>query len=125
MIEKKILVVDDDGYQRRIIQRLLTKLGYSVATVNSAEEALALVQKEEFSVIITDLIMLNMDGLELCERLKEAHTDSVIFSLSGFQNLYSEKRLRRAGFDGHLEKPLDIDALEQMLEASFSRSTGG
>ena len=100
MVEKKVLVVDDDGYQRRIIKRLLTKLGYSVTTMNSAEEALILVQKEAFPVIITDLIMLNMDGVELCERIRETNSDSLIFSLSGYQNLYSEKRLKRAGFDG-------------------------
>ena len=122
MTEKKILVIDDDGYQRRIIKKLLTKLGYSVTTMKSAESALALVQKETFPVIITDLIMLNMDGVELCERIRETNSDSLIFSLSGFQNLYSEKRLIRAGFNGHLEKPLNIDALENMLETSFSRS---
>ena len=122
MNEKKVLVVDDDGYQRRIIQRFLTKLGYSVTTIESAEKALSLVQKENFPVIITDLIMLNMDGVELCERIREANIDSLIFSLSGFQNLYSEKRLKRAGFDGHFAKPLNIDELENMLEASFSRS---
>ena len=119
MNEKKVMVVDDDGYQRRIIKKYLTRLGYSVTTMKSAEEALTRIKKEAFPVIITDLIMLNMDGVELCERIREINSDSLVYSLSGYQNLYSKQRLKNAGFNGHLEKPLNIEKLEDILARSF------
>ena len=68
-MKKKILVVDDEDFQRDLLKKLLTKSGYNVSEAESPEVALALLKKEDFPVIITDLIMLDMDGVEFCQRV--------------------------------------------------------
>ena len=72
-MKKKILVVDDEDFQRDLLNKLLSKVGYSVAEAESPEVALALMRKEDFPVIITDLIMLDMDGVEFCQRIRDAN----------------------------------------------------
>ena len=58
MMENRILVVDDEDYHRELMQKLLSRLGYEVEAVESAEDAFSFLNKEQFPVIITDLIML-------------------------------------------------------------------
>ena len=82
-MEKKILVVDDEDFHRELMQKLLSKLGYEVAVAESAEEAFAILEKEKFPVIITDLIMLEMDGVEFCQMIRETDTRTVVIALSG------------------------------------------
>ena len=62
-MEKKVLVVDDEDFHRELMQKLLSKMGYEVAVAESAEEAFSILKREKFPVIVTDLIMLEMDGV--------------------------------------------------------------
>ena len=73
MPEKKILVVDDEDYQRDLMGKFLSKLGYPATIVESPEDALSLLNKATYSLIITDLIMLEMDGVEFCRRIRETN----------------------------------------------------
>jgi len=93
MMENKILVVDDEDFHRELMQKLLCKLGYDVAVVESAEAAFSHLAKEKVSIIITDLIMLEMDGVEFCQKIRE--TDNIILpNLSKSRS--SRKRFKRA-----------------------------
>ena len=87
-MKKKILVVDDEDFQRDLLKKLLTKSGYTVSEAESPEVALALMKKEDFPVIITDLIMLDMDGVEFCQRIRERNSQSAIIALTGYADLY-------------------------------------
>jgi CheY-like chemotaxis protein len=80
MMEKKILVVDDEDFQRELMQKLLSRLGYEVAVAESAEDAFSLLEREKFPVIITDLIMLEMDGVEFCQQIRETDSKTVIMT---------------------------------------------
>ena len=82
-MEKKVLVVDDEDFHRELMQKLLSKMGYEVAVAESAEEAFSLLKREKFPVIVTDLIMLEMDGVEFCQLLRETDTKTVVIALSG------------------------------------------
>jgi CheY-like chemotaxis protein len=77
----KILVVDDEDFQRDLLKKLLSKAGYTVETAQSPEVALSILANEDFPVIITDLIMLDMDGVEFCQRIRETNSKSVIIAL--------------------------------------------
>ena len=118
-MEKKILVVDDEDFHRELMQKLLTKLGYEVAVAESAEEAFSLLEKEKFPVIITDLIMLEMDGVEFCQMIRETDTITVVIALSGYTELYDIEKLKEAGFDNHLTKPFKIETINQAIEEGF------
>jgi CheY-like chemotaxis protein len=119
MTEKKILVVDDEDFHRELMQKLLSKLGYEVAVAESAEEAFSLLESENFPVIITDLIMLEMDGVEFCQVIRETDNKTVVIALSGHTELYDTSKLKEAGFDNHLTKPFKIDIIRQAIKEGF------
>lgn len=115
---KKILVIDDQRSQLRLIKKLLTHLGHTAVTVDSAEEAdLILRWEHDFSVIITDLKMPWLDGLQFCKDVKRLHPNLKIYALSGFIGGYDPAELKAAGFDGVYEKPIGKALLSQILDA--------
>jgi len=118
-MEKKILVVDDEDFHRELMQKLLSRLGYEVAVAESAEEAFSLLKREKFPVIITDLIMLEMDGVEFCQMIRETDTKTVVIALSGHSDLYDIEKLKEAGFDNHLTKPFKIEVISQAIQEGF------
>ena len=118
-MEKKILVVDDEDFYRELMQKLLSRLGYEVAVAESAEDAFSLIKKEKFPVIITDLIMLEMDGVEFCQMIRETDTKTVVIALSGHTDLYNTDKLKEAGFDNHLTKPFKIEIISQAIKEGF------
>lgn len=118
-MKKKILVVDDEDFQRDLLKKLLTKAGYAVAEAESPEAAFALMKNEDFPVIITDLIMLDMDGVEFCQRIKERNVQSVIIALTGYADLYDPEKLKRVGFYNYLTKPIKLDKIQPVVEAGF------
>ena len=115
-MENKILVVDDEDYHRELMQKLLAKLGYQVEAVESAEDAFSCLDRESFPVIITDLIMLEMDGVEFCRKIRETDNKTVVIALSGHTELYDINRLKEVGFDNHLAKPFKIDVIKQAIQ---------
>lgn len=118
-MKKKILVVDDEDFQRDLLKKLLTKVGYTVAEAESPEAAFALMKNEDFPVIITDLIMLDMDGVEFCQWIRERNFKSVIIALTGYADLYDLEKLKRVGFDNYLTKPIKLDKIQPVVEAGF------
>ena len=118
-MEKKILVVDDEDYHRELMQKLLSKLGYEVDAVESAEEAFSLMERNKFPVIITDLIMLEMDGVEFCRRIRETDDKTFVIALTGHTDLYDIDKLKEAGFDNHLTKPFKIEVITQAIQEGF------
>jgi CheY-like chemotaxis protein len=119
MMENKILVVDDEDYHRELMQKLLSKLGYEVEAVESAEDAFSSLAREKFPVIITDLIMLEMDGVEFCRKIRETDSKTFVIALSGHTELYDIDRLKDVGFDNHLTKPFKIDVIEKAIRDGF------
>jgi len=120
MIENKILVVDDEDYHRELMQKLLSKLGFEVKAVESAEDAFSSLAREKFPVIITDLIMLEMDGVEFCRKIRETDNKTFVIALTGHTDLYDIDRLKDVGFDNHLAKPFKIEVIEKAIQDGFA-----
>jgi len=118
----KILVVDNEEDQRRLISIILTKFGYSVKTVSSAEAALKDLDSENYQLVITDLIMPEMDGTELCERIKRKRPEAKVYALSGRVELYGDHKLEQFGFDGIIQKPISMNSLKEMIELAVGNS---
>ncbi len=122
MNEEKILVVDDEEIVRSLLEKSLTKLGYAVAVVGDAEKAIDILNEESFPLIITDLIMPGMDGVELCKRIRETNTKSVVYALSGHLGEYEADNLENLGFDGYLLKPAKLEVLERAIKGALNRA---
>ncbi|MDJ0817201.1 MAG: response regulator [Desulfobacterales bacterium] len=118
-MENKILVVDDEDYHRELMHKLLSKLGYDVEAVESAEDAFSLLETNRYPVIITDLIMLEMDGVEFCRKIRETDDKTFVIALTGHTDLYDIDKLKEAGFDNHLTKPFKIEVIKQAIQDGF------
>lgn len=107
----RILVVDDEKGQREILDTILKKEGYQVVEVPGAREALERLDKQEFDIILTDLKMQGMSGMELLEHILEEnpHQCTVIMTAHGTVDSAVEA-MKKGAFD-YLEKPLERDNL--------------
>jgi len=122
MNTQKVLVVDDQLSQLRLMRIMLEKLGYMAVTVDSAEEAEYILRSgETFSLIITDLRMPWLDGLDFCKRAKVLHPDIKIYALSGCLDDFNVHELEKAGFDGIYQKPITKSYLREILNADLTR----
>ena len=118
-MEKRILVVDDEEIFRKALETLFVRAGYSVQCAGSAEEALAVVEKESFLVIFLDLFLPKMDGVELCRRLRERFPQAVIYAVTGHAVRYESEDCRQAGFTRCLAKPVNIAELLKAAAEGF------
>ena len=119
-LKKKILVVDNEEDQRKIMRRVAERLGHAVSVATDAEEALHHIETDDFSLIILDLIMPDTDGLELCQQIKVLRPDTPVFAYSGHIGLYDAEKLERSGFDGYIPKPISVNAVREQLAQIFS-----
>ena len=120
---KKILVVDDQRSQLKLMKKMLEKIGYMAVTVDSAEEAEYILRGEEsFSIIITDLKMPWVDGLSFCKKAKILNPNLKIFALSGFLYDFDMNEIEDAGFDGIYEKPITKAQLAEIFNTDIEKN---
>ena len=117
----KILVIDDNPTQCKVIKKLFESSGYSVVALDSPEEALYLLEWKDFDVIITDLRMPWMNGAEFCRRSRRTRPDMLIYALSGYIHEFDRDELLEAGFDGIFSKPIRIELLRDAIEDDLKR----
>jgi two-component system cell cycle response regulator DivK len=117
MAEKSILVVEDNLINMKLLKVLLIKHHYDVKTAMDAEEALALLNDYQPELILMDLQLPGMDGLELTRRLKnDPNTHNIIIlALTAYAMKGDEEKARAAGCDGYITKPFDTRMLPLTL----------
>ena len=121
-LPRRILFVDDEEILRDTIEEMLMMLGYDVALARDAKEALEIARKEYFPLIITDLMMPEIDGTQLCKQLREINETAVIYAFSGYLTELDSEQLKDVGFDGHLCKPVKIEVLKHAIEGAFEKN---
>jgi diguanylate cyclase (GGDEF)-like protein len=122
MMTANILIVDDDTAVRDTIQEFLSIKGYSTFTAASAEDALKLLKSFSADVIITDIIMNGMDGLELTQIIKK-HYDTDIIVITGFTGNYSYEDAIKKGADDFIFKPVRFEELLLRLKRVLRERT--
>lgn len=120
-LSRKILYVDDEELQGKLMYKMLTRMGYDTEVVKNAREALEILDKEEFPLIITDLSMPEMNGIELCQRIRKSNQESFIYAFSGYLAEFDFEKLEEFGFDGHLSKPSETEFLKCAIEGAFEK----
>lgn len=108
-----ILVVDDNKDAADTLAEFMHELGHPVLVAYSGQAALQLLADQRPALAILDIGMPGMDGCELAQRIRRepAHTDMTLVALTGWGQSRDRERTAAAGFDHHLVKPLDVDAL--------------
>lgn len=120
MTSNKVLVVDNEKDHLDVMRQILENLGYDVLVAENAQTALALVENHDIPVVITDLIMPDMEGTELCETIKRLGPDTIVFAYSGHARLYDAEKLERSGFEGCISKPVIIEQVAQIVGSAFA-----
>jgi signal transduction histidine kinase len=117
LTSKRILVVDDNKDAATSLGLLLKLLGATVQVVTSGPDALDAIEKSRPSIVLLDIGMPGMDGLEVARRIREqhGHDEITLIALTGWGQESDRKRTQEAGFDHHLIKPAEINALQTLL----------
>lgn len=116
--EKRILVVDDDATNRLVVRVLMERRGYSVVEAASGLDALDIVEKNDFDVILMDLSMPRMDGFETTRRMRCGEHPGAslpIFALTAHTARSNIEKCLSAGMNGVLPKPFDSHRADQLL----------
>lgn len=107
MSKEKILVVDDEEVLRSLAKEVLSEEGYQVTLASSGDQALEYLEQETFDLIITDLKMPGMDGMELLKKIKEQNKEAQVILLTSHLSPKTALTTLEAGAYWYLTKPLD------------------
>jgi PAS domain S-box-containing protein len=116
----RILLAEDNSVNQRLAVRLLEKRGHSVAVANNGREALAALEKEPFQLILMDVQMPEMDGMEVTARIRALEKGTgkhiPILAMTAHAMQGDRERCLAGGMDGYFSKPIRILALHEMIE---------
>jgi CheY-like chemotaxis protein len=121
----RVLVVDDEPEVGATLQEILTELGYVVKHVRSGAEALHLAPVFEPDVVLLDLQMPGMSGVEVLDHLRRDHRDIPVVILSGNQDLGTARRILRSGAFDYVPKPFTIDFRARVVAAAAAMPRRG
>ena len=112
-----ILVAEDERVNREVVQRLLTKLGYTPLCVENGEAALEMLKYRTFDCVLMDIQMPELDGLETTRAIREElGLDVPVIALTAHAMKGDRKRFIKAGMNGYVAKPFDIAELQKEIE---------
>lgn len=124
-----ILVVDDEKMFGEVIGQMLVEGGHRATVVNTTSEALAVIEKGRYDILVTDLAMPSMSGCELARAAREIDPDLAIVLMTGFDSAEDRRKIERSGIDLVLNKPVQhdrlLEAMSEALGMRLSRSIDG
>jgi phosphoserine phosphatase RsbU/P len=115
-----VLIAEDDNVSRRILHRNLTRLGHTVLEAGNGSEAWTILQHEPIRIVVSDWMMPELNGLELCRRLRERTDANYIYFilLTAREGDENHREAMAAGVDDFLTKPLDREELDTRLRVA-------
>jgi DNA-binding NtrC family response regulator len=123
MARKSILVVDDEKSQREILEMILSGEGYDVTTASSGEAALKFVADRHFDLVLTDLKMTGMSGLDLLKELSAQDSSVMVILLTAHGTVDSAVDALRLGAFDYLQKPYDREKLLDTISRALNKLT--
>ncbi|GIX08182.1 MAG: acetoacetate metabolism regulatory protein AtoC [Candidatus Poribacteria bacterium] len=121
VLERSILVVEDEDTLRESLQRILEKEGYSVRVAANGEEGLAEIRKQPPALLLTDLRMPGMDGLDLLRATKMLAPETQVIVMTGHGTVETAVQAMKEGADDFLEKPLSRAVLLPVIEKAMEK----
>jgi DNA-binding NtrC family response regulator len=121
MARKSILVVDDEKSQREILEMILSGEGYDVTTASSGEAAMKFIADRHFDLVLTDLKMTGMSGLDLLKQLTDFDKSIIVILLTAHGSVDSAVDALRLGAFDYLQKPYDSDKLLDTVSRALNK----
>ena len=121
MTKSRILVVDDEAIARENLEHILRKDGYEVATADSGIAALKKLANTEFDLVMTDLKMKQVDGMEVLARTKEQYPDTEVVMLTAYATLSTAIEAMQKGAYHYIPKPYKIDEVRMITKRALEK----
>lgn len=114
-IPKAVLLVDDEKLLLDLLRNILERTGLRVLTAENGQDALQLLEANKISVVLSDVVMPQMDGLELTTRIKKHSPSLPVLLVTGHSDKYHQQKLLDAGADGCITKPFKNSEILQRI----------
>lgn len=121
MRPNSVLVVDDDESLRRVTQLQLEEAGYRVLTAANGNEALAIIEQEALPLVITDLKMPGLSGLDLLKHIRQAHPQTSVLMITAFGTVQNAVEAMKAGAYDYITKPVDYEEMVLVVNRAMER----
>jgi len=120
--EKKILIVDDNPHMCNLLADILEIFDCQGIKAKDGEEALGLLRRENFDLVITDLRMPNLGGMDLLKSIKEENSSLPVVVITAFGKSDTQKDVMAARADGYLAKPFKVNEIKDLLKRLLNYS---
>lgn len=119
----RIIVVDDDRSLADMLVEHLSRLGYRAVATYGGEEGLSCFKEGDFQMVITDLKMPGMDGMELMKEVKAIDKDAVVLVVTGYGTIEKAVEAIKLGAYDFISKPFDLNSLDVIIPRALERHT--
>lgn len=120
--DAKLLIVDDNEGVRHLVSRWLDKAGFSVREAKDGAEALDKVKEDPPDIVLADIRMPKIDGIELARIIKTERPDIKVILMTAYSSPQTIAQARREGVDDYLEKPFTRDQVERITMEVLSKT---
>ncbi|MBC8162620.1 MAG: response regulator [Roseiflexaceae bacterium] len=121
--EPTVLIVEDDPATRRLYKFLLSNGGYAVTEADDGVVALEKLAQHPYELVITDMNMPRMDGMELIRVIRRDYPNTYVIMVTAFGTPDTEKQALRIGANDYLAKPFEFDELERRVQLFFRQQS--
>jgi DNA-binding NtrC family response regulator len=120
-MKKRILIADDEDVVIRSCLRILPDDLYQIETARNGLEAIEMVAENDYDMLILDIMMPKLTGMEVLQRVKETHPDIDVIMITGLNQIDTAVKAMKLGAFDYLPKPFDPDELEMVVTRAFER----
>jgi ATP-dependent Lon protease len=117
----KVLVVDDEEIARKNLEHILKKENYTVITAASGAEAIEMMEASDFDVVLTDIRMEKVDGIQVLEKAKSRYPDSKVIMITGYASVDSAIETLKKGAFHYIAKPFKIDEIRVTVKQAIAK----
>ncbi|MCG6553242.1 MAG: sigma-54 dependent transcriptional regulator [Candidatus Magnetominusculus sp. LBB02] len=121
MTQTKILIVDDERVALQNLERFMANEGYEVVTASNGATAIKHIESQHFDVVLTDLTMDKVDGMQVLKRCLQCHPDAEVIMITGFATLESAVNAMKQGAFHYIAKPIHIEELRKVTKEAAEK----
>ncbi len=122
MSERKILITDDRAGIRSLLKEVLQESGYEVLTAAGGQEGIKIVQENTIDIVLLDMKMPGMDGLETLRLIKKAQPNVKVIIMTAYEDMEIIKEVQKRGASCYISKPFDIEELLSTIKRLLKKS---